>query len=297
MDISYDYYRVFYYAARYRSFSRAAEALLSNQPNVTKFMNNLEAQLGCRLFVRSNRGVTLTPEGEKLYARVAVAFEQLSKAEQELAGERRLDGGVVTIGASEMALHGMLLPALKAFHERHPAVRLRISNDSSQQAVQALRSGAVDFSVVTSPVEVPKPLKARALRRYREILVTGPQYAFLAARPRRLEELECAPLVGLGRNTKTYDFYAELFLKHRLTLRLDTEAATADQLLPLIRNHLGVGFVPEMLAREAVEKGEVFEIPLTEPIPEREILLVEDGSRPLSIAAERLRQMMEEGRR
>ena len=76
-----------------------------------------------------------------------------------------------------------------------------------------------------------------------------------------------------------------------------TEAATADQLLPLIRNHLGVGFVPEMLAREAVEKGEVFEIPLTEPIPEREILLVEDGSRPLSIAAERLRQMLEEGRR
>ena len=191
----------------------------------------------------------------------------------------------------------MLLPALKAFHERHPAVRLRISNDSSQQAVQALRSGAVDFSVVTSPVEVPKPLKARALRRYREILVTGPQYAFLAARPRRLEELECAPLVGLGRNTKTYDFYAELFLKHRLTLRLDTEAATADQLLPLIRNHLGVGFVPEMLAREAVEKGEVFEIPLAEPIPEREILLVEDGSRPLSIAAERLRQMLEEGKR
>ena len=60
---------------------------------------------------------------------------------------------MVTIGASEMALHGMLLPALKAFHERHPAVRLRISNDSSQQAVQALRSGAVDFSVVTSPVE------------------------------------------------------------------------------------------------------------------------------------------------
>ena len=55
--------------------------------------------------------------------------------------------------------------------------------------------------------------------------------------------------------------------------------------------------MPELLAREAVEKGEVFEIPLTEPIPEREILLVEDGSRPLSIAAERLRQMLEEGRR
>ena len=191
----------------------------------------------------------------------------------------------------------MLLPVLKAFHERHPGVRLRISNDTSQQAVQALRSGAVDFSVVTSPLEILKPLKAAVLRKYREILVTGPQYAFLTERPRRLAELESVPLVGLGRSTRTYEFYTELFLNHRLTLRLDTEVATANQLLPLIRNHLGVGFVPEMLVREALDKGEVFEIPLAESIPEREILLVQDTSRPLSIAAERLRQMLEEGKR
>ena len=60
MEITYDYYRIFYYAAKYKSFSKAAEILMSNQPNITHFMNNLENQLGCRLFIRSNRGVTLT---------------------------------------------------------------------------------------------------------------------------------------------------------------------------------------------------------------------------------------------
>ena len=64
MEITYDYYRIFYYAAKYKSFSKAAEILMSNQPNITHFMNNLENQLGCRLFIRSNRGVTLTREGE-----------------------------------------------------------------------------------------------------------------------------------------------------------------------------------------------------------------------------------------
>ena len=63
MEITYDYYRIFYYAAKYKSFSKAAEILMSNQPNITHFMNNLENQLGCRLFIRSNRGVTLTREG------------------------------------------------------------------------------------------------------------------------------------------------------------------------------------------------------------------------------------------
>lgn len=56
MEVTYDYYRIFYYAAKYKSFSQAATILMSNQPNVTRAIHNLESQLGCRLFIRSNRG-------------------------------------------------------------------------------------------------------------------------------------------------------------------------------------------------------------------------------------------------
>ena len=48
MEITYDYYRIFYYVAMYKSFSKAAKVLMSNQPNFTNFMNNLENQLGCK---------------------------------------------------------------------------------------------------------------------------------------------------------------------------------------------------------------------------------------------------------
>ena len=65
MEVTYDYYRIFYYAAKYKSFSQAATILMSNQPNVTRAIHNLESQLGCRLFIRSNRGAELTPEGER----------------------------------------------------------------------------------------------------------------------------------------------------------------------------------------------------------------------------------------
>ena len=63
MNISYDYYRVFYFAAIHGSFTRAAAALMTNQPNVTRIISNLEGELGCPLFTRSKRGVALTPEG------------------------------------------------------------------------------------------------------------------------------------------------------------------------------------------------------------------------------------------
>ena len=77
MEINYDYYRIFYYVAKYKSFTQAAHILLNNQPNITRSMNNLENQLGCQLFVRSNRGVELTPEGERLFSHVSIAYRQL----------------------------------------------------------------------------------------------------------------------------------------------------------------------------------------------------------------------------
>ena len=147
MLISYDAYRVFYTVARLGSFTKAAGALLSSQPNLTRTIRNLESALGCTLFVRSNRGAVLTPEGEKLFARVAVACEQIQAGEEELASDRSLQSGVVSIGASETALHGFLLPVLGAFHRAHPGIRLRIANHSTPQAFSALRSGdALDLT-------------------------------------------------------------------------------------------------------------------------------------------------------
>lgn len=55
MAVPYDYYRIFYYVAQHKSFTKAAEALGNNQPNITRCMNNLEQDLGCKLFVRTNQ--------------------------------------------------------------------------------------------------------------------------------------------------------------------------------------------------------------------------------------------------
>ena len=75
MYVSYDYYRVFYFVAKYENISQAAKLLLNNQPNITRTIKNLESALGCTLFVRNRHGVKLTPEGERLYSHVKIAFE------------------------------------------------------------------------------------------------------------------------------------------------------------------------------------------------------------------------------
>ena len=163
MAVPYDYYRIFYYVAQHKSFTRAAEALGNNQPNITRCMNNLEQDLGCKLFVRTNHGVSLTPEGERLYSRAAIAFEQLQLGENEIRADCSLEAGSISIAASETALHLLLLDRLDAFHRRYPGVHLRITNDSTPRAMEALLHGQVDCAVVTTPVRVKKPLRETPL--------------------------------------------------------------------------------------------------------------------------------------
>ena len=55
MYVDWEYYKIFYFVAKYRNFTKAARVLGSNQPNITHTMNKLEDQLHCVLFIRSNR--------------------------------------------------------------------------------------------------------------------------------------------------------------------------------------------------------------------------------------------------
>ena len=67
MQTNYEYYRIFYQVAKSLNFTQAAASLMTSQPSVSRSMQCLEQDLGCRLFVRSKRGVALTREGELLY--------------------------------------------------------------------------------------------------------------------------------------------------------------------------------------------------------------------------------------
>ena len=271
MDIPLDYYRVFYYVARFRSITQAARALGSNQPNVTRTIQQLERAAGCRLFERSHRGVTLTPEGETLYPHIEKAMLHLENAQQALTLERALGQGRISIGASEVALRCLLLPVLRRFHEMYPNIQVRLSNHSTPQA------------------ELAAGLEKHPLKTIQEVPVCTTALAVKLPARCGPEQLCRSSLVSLGRDTMTYRMYEEWFAANGLPFQPDVEAATADQILPLVRNGLGIGFVPEEFLSQ--ETG-LYRIPLTVPVPTRQICLIQT-SQPQSIAAKKFLSLLE----
>ena len=296
MNISYDYYRIFYYVARYKSFTAAAKALMNNQPNVTRMIKKLESELGCTLFFRQRHGVKLTSEGKKLFEHIRIAFEHIEAGEEELALDKTLQRGTVSIGTTDIALYCMLLPILKEYRRLYPGIRICISSQSTPQAIDALEKGLVDIAVVTTPVDMPKTLKNIPIKDFQDIAVCGSAFSYLNDKILSLAEIFEFPLICLGEHTKTYEFYSDLFSKQGVAFSPSVEATAADQILSLVKNNLGIGFVPKKFLDNVKNDEIIYTLKLRESIPSRNICFVKRNDFSLSVAARKMEEMIMEAR-
>ena len=153
MAVKLELYRIFRTVAEEESISAAAKTLFISQSAVSQSIHQLEEQLQVRLFSRQPRGVTLTGEGRVLYDYVRSAINLIETGEEKVQQTRELMMGELVIGASDTVTRSLLLPYLQRFHERYPAIRLKVLNGTSYEALQMLRAGQVDLAFASTPQE------------------------------------------------------------------------------------------------------------------------------------------------
>lgn len=296
MNSNFEYYKIFYYVAKYENLTKAATALKTSQPAVTRTIHKLEGELGCRLFTRSKTGMKLTPEGRTFYGYVAAGCAQFFKGENDLSNLISLENGTIYISATETALHCYLFQSMEEFNSLYPNVRFKILNNSTTESVNAVKEGKVDLAFVSANLQVAKPLRMKILRKYRDILIAGKRFEELKAGKEELslKELVSYPWISLTAETITRRFLNEYFEKNGLTFAPDMELATTDMILPAVRHNLGMGFIPAEFADAELESGQVFEIKVKEKLPERNIILIYDMEYPQSIAAKEFQKFLKE---
>jgi LysR family transcriptional regulator for bpeEF and oprC len=117
--------------ARAGSLSGAARELLVSVPAVTKGLNQLEHELGVRLFDRTPRGLTLTGAGNEYLEACLPALAQLADAEAQLRAARQEVAGRVTVGVHNIVARGLLAPALPRFRALYPRIELDLHDIGS----------------------------------------------------------------------------------------------------------------------------------------------------------------------
>ena len=285
MEHNLEWYRVFYWAARTGSLSKAAERLYITQPAVSHTIKQLESRMGGELFYRTPRGVKLTAEGEVLFHYVEQAFTLVEIGEKAIAGIHNLHSGEVNIGASDTLCKYYLLPILEQYHELHPEIRIRVTNRTTPETLTLLKEGKVDFGIVSLPV-ADKQVDFRMSSPIQDCLVGGKAYAKLAhSGDSTLADLTGYPLLLLEEGGSTRSFIDEYAAGQGVTIVPEFELGSIDLLAQFAKRGFGLAFVIRDYIADELASGQLVKIPLKPPIPQRHIGIATLRGVPLSAAA------------
>ena len=235
---------VFAVSAACRSFSRAAEQLFVTQGAVSRQVQQLEAFLGCPLFVRHKQGLKLTPEGEALLPVVHATLGRLADACDEL----RTVGQVMVLRMPPTFTARWFLPRLPELRALMPDVDVRITTHDAWEP--AFDRSDVDAAVVRGMGQWPG-VEAIELMREVQSPVCSPA---LAARLRSPADMSALPLL----HTDPLDAWERWLQTHGLPTRHARRGQTFDTLeLALAAATRGQGVVISdlILADESLRDG------------------------------------------
>ena len=144
-----------YYLAVVRegTISAAAEALHVAQPSLSRQMKELEEELGASLFERGNRKITLTEEGMVLRKRAEEMVRLMQMTEEEISQIKNHVSGSVRIGAGESYSFHYLSRTAADIAAEHPDIRFHITSGDTQDLMDELNNGLIDFAVIFTDVD------------------------------------------------------------------------------------------------------------------------------------------------
>jgi DNA-binding transcriptional LysR family regulator len=142
---------------QHRSFQRAAEAMHLTQPSFSRGIAALEAQLGARLFDRSNRGVSPTPEGIELLLRARRLLSDAAGLRDALDEYRQLRSGRVVIGAGPYALDLSVIETVVRLATQFPRLQFEIIEGHWRDFGPRLLNAEVELAVVELSIVAKDP--------------------------------------------------------------------------------------------------------------------------------------------
>lgn len=142
--------------AREETISKAAESLHITQPTLSRQMKGLEEQLGKQLFIRGNRKINLTEEGILLRQRAEEIISLVEKTESEIMHSDTTISGDIYIGSGETEGMRILAKVIDTCHKEYPKIKFHLYSGNSQDVVEKIENGLIDFGVLIEPADISK---------------------------------------------------------------------------------------------------------------------------------------------
>ena len=148
--------RYFLTVAREGSITAAANSLHLTQPTLSRQLQDLEKELGQKLFVRGKYKVSLTPEGMMLRKRAEEIVDMVDKTESEFRAIKEIIGGDIYIGCGETESMKYVAEVMTELQSHYPEIKFHIYSGNAEDVTEKLDRGLLDFGILIQPIDLSR---------------------------------------------------------------------------------------------------------------------------------------------
>jgi LysR family transcriptional regulator, regulator for bpeEF and oprC len=245
--------------AKHGGFAAAAREQGVAPSTLAKAVARLEQSLGVKLFHRTTRQVTLTPDGERLFQRCQRVLAEVEDLQAEASGTRAAPSGTLRIDMPVYYGRVFVMPLLQRLVQRHPDLRLDLR--LSDTRVDLVRDG-VDLAVRIGPMR-DSTLVAKRVDQQSLVLVASPGYLHEHGTPRRLEDLAAHQAVVFRLPTSGRDRpwqFRQRGTPVELSPSPQVRIGETEALVQAAKLGLGICQLPDMLVEDELARGELVEL-------------------------------------
>jgi LysR family hydrogen peroxide-inducible transcriptional activator len=269
--------------ARTGNFSRAAEQCHVSQPSLSKQIQNLEAELGERLFDRMKRETKLTPHGEAFLQRAVNILEEVDTAKREAVDAKELLGGKVTVGVLPTIAPYMLPKIITNFTKHYPGVEIVVHEDMTDSLIKLALAYEIDFALASHPIHDER-LELRELLTEELLLALPPGHALTRRQVIADNHLAGERTIVMKDGHCLGDQVLRFCDRRDIKATISFRSAQLETIQALVFAGLGISLIPEMAARRERENAPEYRS-LKSPRPQRKIIALRPKQRSLSRAA------------
>lgn len=135
--------------------TRASERLAVTQPTLSHSLKRLETEVGCELFVRSKKGLSLTSAGEKLKNSATELLYKWDEIKSSVLGDVATEQGVIKVGVHTAVAQYVLKEFLPQFLKDHSKIQIQLTHGLSRHMTEQVISAGLDVAFAVNPTQHP----------------------------------------------------------------------------------------------------------------------------------------------
>jgi len=253
--------KTFYYTAKYKSLTKAADVLCITQPAVTKQIKQLQSHYDLKFLDIIGKKVVLTDAGEHLYSIADKIFDMESQAEESIRDFQQYSKGKINILSCE-SFGAYYIPYIIKYYKRtNQDINISVMIGHNDSIIENTADLNNDIGFISKPIQNPK-ISVHEVLEDNIVLISNP--AFPLTRRDRLEisDLQGCNLILHEKGSVTRKITDSFIRKYKIDVNVNYEISNSEAIKRLVQHEMGVAFISNNMVTEEVASGRLVAVPV-----------------------------------